>query len=209
MLGRCLMVGTLLACALGCHGRGATTEPELVARPAADCDPIFGCDELLGGSTVRRHSAHAGTFVELSAGCPHAPEDVPPVESISDEPIPELDRSRDRRSNFHRGEGRLQDIDLHEHMMGVQGEIFACVDLAACYEDGAELSGSGELDFDFEIGSDGRVAAVSVTASPGLDHPSVIACARRTVFETRFPGYDGGQMLVSYSMIIEEVDGDA
>lgn len=209
MRGRSSMVGALLMCAAGCQRGGASAEPEPPARSAADCDPLFGCDDLLGGSTIRQHSGQAGTYAELSDGCPYAPEEVPPVESLSSESIPELDRGRGRRSNFHRGEERLQEIDLHEHMMGVQGQIFACVDLAACYDDGAELSGQGELDIDFEITAEGRVAAVSVAASPGLDHPSVIACARRTVYETRFPSYDGGQMMVTYSMSIEEVDGEA
>ena len=29
------------------------------------------------------------------------------------------------------------------------------------------------------------------------------------MFEYRFPSYDGGQMMISYSMTIEAVDGDA
>ncbi|MCA9649261.1 MAG: hypothetical protein H6712_10930 [Myxococcales bacterium] len=208
MLRGCVVMGLLAAGAVGCHGRGASSEPE-PARSAADCDPLFGCDDLLGGSTVRQHSMQAASFTALSAGCPMAPEQVPPLDELGDDSIPQLDRSRSRRSNFHRGDESLQEVDLHEHLMGMQGQIFACVDLAACYDDGAELSGSGELDFEFELTHEGRVAAVSVTASPGLDHPSVIACARRAMFEYRFPSYDGGQMMISYSMTIEAVDGDA
>ena len=41
--------------------------------------------------------------------------------------------------------------------------------------------------------------------SPGLAHPSIVACARRTLASYRFPAYDGGQMFVNYTVTIEEV----
>lgn len=201
--GRGVGAGVLVAgvaMGLGCHRREPTAEPEV-----EPCDSVAGCDEPDLGTTVRQHSEQAGTFVEVSAGCPYAPDDVPPVASLDDRSIPEFDAARDRPSNLLRGEERLQDIDLHAIMMGLQPQLFACVDLAACYEDGAKLSGSGELEFDFELSPDGSVAAISVHPSPGLDHPSVIGCARRTVARHRFPSYDGGQMMVSYRMTIEAV----
>lgn len=201
--------GAWLAAGLGlvlaCNRHGGTAEP---GSTAAECNPADDCNDLfedLGGSTVRQHSDRAATFAALSHGCPHAPGDVPPLESLDDGSIPEFDRARGRRSNMHRGNEFLQDIDLHAHMMGMQGDLFACVDLAACYEDGAGLTGQGELDFDFELHPDGHVVAVSVRPSAGLDHPSVIACARRTLAGYRFPRYDGGQMMINYTVTIEEV----
>lgn len=198
--------GAVLAVALGpwlgCNRHEASAEP---GSGVDDCNPADDCNDMFGGSTVRQHSDQAASFAELSEGCPYAPEDVPPIESLDDGSIPEFNASRSRRSNMYRGDEFLQDIDLHAHMLGMQGELFACVDLAACYEDGAKLSGQGDLDFAFELHPDGRVVAVSVSPSPGLDHPSVIACARRTLLRYRFPRYDGGQLMIDYTVTIEAV----
>jgi hypothetical protein len=199
--------GVLLAVGLalgGCNRQAASAEP---GASAADCNPADDCNDLLGGSTVRQHSDQAATFAALSGGCPHAPEDVPPLASLDDGSIPQFNASRSRVSNMNRGDERLQDIDLHAHMMDMQAQLFACVDLAACYEDGAALPGEGELEFDFELYPDGRVIAVSVSPSPGLDHPSVVACARSTMASHRFPRYDGGQMMINYRVTIEDVPG--
>lgn len=194
-----------LGLGLGCNRHEASAEPG--ASAAVCSNPADDCNDMFGGSTVRQHSEQAATYAELSQGCPYAPEDVPPLDSLHDRSIPEFDASRSRRSNMHRANERLEDIDLHAHMMGVQGQLFACVDLAACYEDGAALPGEGELNFDFELYPDGRVVAVSVSPSPGLDHPSVVACARKTMSRHRFPRYDGGQMMINYSVTIEDVPG--
>ncbi len=195
-------LAALLGLGQGCNRHEASAEP---GTSAAACNPADDCNDLIGGSTVRQHSDQAASFAALSQGCPHAPEDVPPLASLEDGSIPEFNAKRSRLSNMHRANERLEDIDLHAHMMGMQVQLFACVDLAACYEDGAELSGEGELDFDFELYPDGRVVAVSVRPSPGLDHPSVVACARRTMASHRFPRYDGGQMMINYSVTIEAV----
>lgn len=200
------MVGTVLAALLGassaCNRQQASAEP---AEPA-ECNPADDCNALFGGSTVRQHSERAATFGELSQGCPYAPKDVPPLASLDDGSIPEFDAARSRVSNMHRGDERLQDIDLHAHMMGMQPQLFTCVDLAACYKSGAKLSGAGDLEFDFELYPDGHVVAVSVRPSPGLDHPSVVACARRTLARYRFPAYDGGQLMINYTVTIEAVE---
>jgi hypothetical protein len=200
------MGGVLLAVGLvawpACKRQEATAEPE---RAVDDCNPADDCNDMFGGATMRQHSPQAASFAELSHGCPHAPEDVPSLESLDDGSIPELDRRRNRRSNMHKGDEVLQEIDLHAHMMGMHGELFACVDLAACYEDGAKLSGQGELEFEFELHPDGHVVAVSVRPTSGLDHPSVIACARKTLARYRFPRYDGGQMMIDYTVTIETV----
>jgi hypothetical protein len=198
-----LMVGLVAWSA--CKRQEATAEPE---RAVDDCNPADDCNDMFGGATVRQHSPQAASFAELSHGCPYAPEEVPELESLEDGSVPELNRRRSRRSNMHKGNEFPQDIDLHAHMLGMQGDLFACVDLAACYEDGAELTGQGELDFDFELHPDGHVVAVSVKPTEGLDHPSVIACARKTLARYRFPQYDGGQMFINYTVTIETVPGD-
>lgn len=202
----CTVGGVVLVLGWGCNRwQDETVSP--MDSLSDDCDPVDDCDGLFRSTTIREHSAQAGTFAPVNEGCPYAPDEVPTPESLVDHGVPEFNEARHRASNMHKGEDRLQDIDLHAHMMGMQSQIFACVDLASCYEDGAELPGSGDLAFDFELHPDGHVAAVSVKASPGLDHPSVVACARQSMFEYRFPRYDGGHMMVEYTMTIEEVPG--
>jgi len=201
------LAGALLAVGLGlgaaCNRHEATAAPESAA--VVDCNPADDCNDLIGGSTIRQHSDRAATVAALAQGCPYAPEDVPSLESLDARSIPEFNRARSRRSNMHKGNDFLQDIDMHEHMLGMQDDLFVCVDLAACYKDGAKLSGYGELDFSFELHPDGHVVAVSVKPSPGLAHPSIVACARRTLADYRFPSYDGGQMMVNYTVTIEKV----
>lgn len=202
----CSIRGVWLVVALvagpACKRHEATAEPE---RAVDDCNPADDCNDMFGGETVRQHSPQAATFAELSHGCPYPPDEVPALESLDDGSIPQFNRRRNRRSNMHKGDEHPQDVDLHQHMLGMQGELFACVDLAACYDDGAKLSGHGELDFDFELHPDGHVVAVSVRPTEGLDHPSVIACARKTLARYRFPRYDGGQMFINYTVTIETV----
>lgn len=202
-----LAVGGTLAI-VGCNrsAGGDTVEPTVADQPVGDpeLDALFARN-----NTIRQHSPIAGTHVALSEGCPLQPTEVPSLEEPVDAHIPQFNAARSRRSNMHRGNERLQDIDLHAHMMGMQREIFGCVDLAACYDDGQQLTGGGDLSFDFELLPTGKVAAVSVEVTPGLDHPSVVSCARQAMFDYRFPAYDGGQMMVEYTMTIEEVDGDA
>lgn len=193
------------AVALGLGGGCKKDEPTVAPDVVLDCNPADPCNEMFRGATVREHSEQAGSFADLTEGCPYAPDEVPDPGSLVEGGVPEFNAARDRASNMHRGEERLQEIDIHAHMMGMQPQIFACVDLASCYEDGAELPGQGDLDLFFELHPDGHVAAVSVKASPGLDHPSVVACTRQAMFEYRFPSYDGGQMMVEYTISIEEV----
>ncbi|MCA9710866.1 MAG: hypothetical protein KDK70_33800 [Myxococcales bacterium] len=197
------------AVALGLGGAAACNRHEPSVAPTAsgpeDCNAADDCNDFLQGSTIRQHSEQAGSFATLSEGCPYPPDEVPDPKTLVDRRVPEFNAARSRASNMHRGEERLQEIDIHAHMMGMQPQIFACVDLASCYEDGAKLSGWGDLELSFELHPDGHVAAVSVHASPGLDHPSVVACTRQAMYEYRFPSYDGGQMMVEYTVTIEEV----
>jgi hypothetical protein len=197
--------------AVGALALGACEKNSEVPDPcgAGGCggyqDPLANLDAE-SGRTVRQHSDAAGTISESEFGvCPLSPDEVPPLASLDSSSIPEFDGRRSRASNFRSGEGRLQDIDIHEQMMGVQGLIFECIDLAACYEGGESLSG-GDLDFRFELSPAGKVMAVSVTPSNDLAHPGVVDCARRSLYELHFPSYDGAAMMVSYSMEIELQD---
>lgn len=203
-LGRRIAIAIGLGLAASCEKASEIPDPCAGGGCGGEYCPL--CDleaDGVGPSTVRQHSEQSGTEAEgLLGECPLAEEEVPPLTELDSSSIPEFNGRRSRRSNMHAGERQMQEIDLHEYMMGMQSRIFECIDLAACYEGGEEL-GSGELDFQFELASTGKVLSVSVTPSEGLSHPGVVHCARRSLFELKFPSYDGGAMMVSYSMQIE------
>ncbi len=202
-----IAVGLSLLGAPGC-GKGKGTDP--CANGA--CDGVPECelgicegDELvLGGRTISGHSFDEGSTQEgLTAECPFLRSEIPPIDSLLDDShIPEYQRARGRGTNYDEGNEFLQDFELHEHLLTVQGALFECLDLAACYD--LEASGTGELDFQFELEPNGKVSAVSVTPSADLDQPIVRACARRSVYESQFPSWNGSRMVVDYSVQISE-----
>ncbi len=206
-----LLCGGLLVVACGKH-RGAGTD--VCAHGA--CEQLPDCVDGLcneeplftgRGSTVARHSPSAGVMADGEyADCQYDPTELPELETlIDDSEVPEFRRGRSRKSNMNAGNAFLQDHELHENLLTVQGRIFECLDLAACFaEEESPQIGGGELDFQFELEPDGRVSAVTVTPSAELDHPVVISCARRSVFEATFPTWHGGRMVVDYSVEISE-----
>jgi hypothetical protein len=122
------------------------------------------------------------------------------VDLADDSHIPEFKKGRDRRTNYKAGRAFLQDHELHERLLEMQGRLFECLDLAACYSE--DVLSTGELDFNFELEPDGRVSAVSVQPSTELDQPLVRACARRSLYDATFPTWNGGRMVVSYRVEI-------
>ena len=180
---------------------------------AASAEPTASTDDCELGSCMgpevellsRDHSPLAGTFEEGESTCPYAEGQVPPKDKlVNDKDIPEFNRGRARGSNYLATNSRVQDIDLHEQLLGVQGRIFECVDLLACYDDEAEDFPSGELEFQFELEPSGRVSAVSMKPSKGLEDPIVRSCARRSLYEYEFPKWNGARMVVSYRIEIGE-----
>ncbi len=204
-----LVAGTLVFAGLA-GGCGKNRRADPCANGA--CDGVPECelgicegDELqLGGRTISSHSPNEGTTNErLSAECPFLESEIPPMETLLDDShIPEYERGRARRANHTQGGDFLQDHELHEHLLMVQGSLFECLDLAACYE--IEAAGTGALDFQFELEPDGKVSAVTVVPSEELDQPIVRACARRSVYESQFPTWKGSRMVVDYSVEISE-----
>jgi hypothetical protein len=163
-------------------------------------------DDPFAGSTIARNSPSAGAFRESeSATCPFGPDELPPLEAfLDDSSIPEFDRRRSRRTNMKAGQSFLQDHELHEYLLGVQGALFECLDVAACY-DLEGITNHGALDFEFWLEPNGKVSAVSVRPTEELDQPVIRACARRSVYNARFPAYNGGSMVVSYSVEFSDV----
>lgn len=151
------------------------------------------------------HSQQNGTEIEEGASCPYLDGVLPPKDTLLDtSDIPEFKKSRSRRTNMDTGESLPQNIDLHASLMPLQGRIFECIDIAACYSGDMDPFVSGELEFQFELEADGHVSAVSVIPSKTLADPLVSACARRSLFEFKLPKYDGARVNVSYRIEIGE-----
>lgn len=171
--------------------------------PVADCE-LGDCVDGLP-TLASSHSPIAGTEVEEGATCPYLDGALPAKDTLLDtKDIPEFKKGRSRRTNMDTGEGTPQNIDLHAQLMPVQGRIFECIDIAACYSSSMDPFVSGDLEFQFELESDGRISAVSVLPSSTLSDPLVSACARRSLFEYKLPEYDGARMTVSYRVEIGE-----
>lgn len=192
------------ACSIGACQKGGAPASATPSASNDDCElgSCMGPDvELLS----REHSPEEATFAEGESECPYAEGKVPPKEKlVNDRDIPEFNRGRARGTNYYAKNGRVQDIDLHEQLMGVQGRIFECIDLLQCYDDEADDFPAGELEFQFELEPTGKVSAVSVKPSEGLEDPIVRACARRSLYEYEFPSWQGARMVVSYRIEIGE-----
>lgn len=158
-------------------------------------------------STISSNSPRAGSFADgATASCPYDPAELPPMEVLLDDSVvPEFKRGRSRSANNRSGTAFLQDHEIHSHMLGYQGRLFDCLDMAACYSE--EELGGGELDFEFELEPNGKVSAVSVKTSEQFASPVILACARKSLYEFRFPSYEGARMVVSYSLQISSSSG--
>jgi hypothetical protein len=178
-----------------CAGGSCATRPPC---ELGDCvDPL--------PTLARSHSPMQGTEVESGASCPHFDGALPDKAKVLDtSDIPEFKKGRGRRTNMDTGESLPQNIDLHAELMPLQGRIFECIDIAACYSADMDPFVSGDLEFQFELEPTGRVTAVSVVPSSTLKDPVVAACARRSLYEFKLPKYDGARMTVSYRVEIGE-----
>ncbi len=204
-IARPLAITVLAVVGAACQREPSSADPcsNGACDPAPDCE-LGGCIESLP-TLASSHSPIAGTEVETGAACPYVDGVLPERDALLDtRDIPEFKRGRARRTNMDTGESKPQNIDLHAHLMPVQGLIFECIDIAACYSSGMDPYVSGDLEFQFELEADGRISAVSVSPSPTLADPLVTACARRSLFEFKLPGYDGARMTVSYRVEIGE-----
>jgi hypothetical protein len=189
----------------GCEKTPATVDPcsNGACAPVASCE-LGDCADALP-SLASSHSPLAGTEVEDGATCPYLDGALPAKDALLDTAdIPEFKRGRSRRTNMDTGEAAPHNIDLHAQLMPVQGRIFECIDIAACYSSKPDPFMSGDLEFQFELEADGHISAVSVLPSSTLVDPLVSACARRSLFEFKLPKYDGARINVSYRVEIGE-----
>ena len=125
---------------------------------------------------------------------------------VDDSGVPQFDADAPRAvdMNGNGGDEQLNESLLNANMRDVEYAINECLATAACYQ-GSGLP-NGRMDFQFRLGGNGKVDAISVTAPPGLQVFGVIPCARKAVASHSFPTYDGPAMTIRYSIEIGGVD---
>jgi hypothetical protein len=136
--------------------------------------------------------------------CTHERSELPKKHvAVDDSAIPQYDIERPRVLDWSEGEEQLNEQVLSAHMREVEYGINECLSIAACYSGGG-LKG-GRLDMVVSLlGKTGRVDAVTVTASRGLQVFGIVPCVRKAVADHEFPRYNGPQMTVKYNIEIGE-----
>lgn len=171
----------------------ARCAPE-VAAPAPDPVPT----KNKKGKRGRRASGPAG---EVAADDPAAPADEPPPPfvPVDDSRVPAFSDAEPQVLDLKAGSERLEPRTLDQHFARVTPEIQGCVTTASRYGD----VGAGSLNFKLRILPSGKVESVSATAPAGLRVWGIVPCARRAVYQHRFPAYDGAPMAVSFAVDID------
>ncbi|PCC71877.1 hypothetical protein SAMN02745121_03229 [Nannocystis exedens] len=136
--------------------------------------------------------------------CTHERDELPKkFVPVDDSAIPQYDIERPRVLDWSEGDEQLNEQVLSAHMREVEYGINECLSIAACYNHGS-LKG-GRLDMVIGlVGKTGRVDAVTVTASRGLQVFGIVPCVRKVVADHQFPSYNGPQMTVKYNIEIGE-----
>lgn len=133
--------------------------------------------------------------------CPYDAHDIPPYKPVDDGHVPGLDPQRSRLTNMDAGEATIHNEALLQHLNHATAEVLACVSVSACYDDRPLEPGS--IDLAFELAPNGDVRGVDVEPTAELDHKGIRECARRAIWDTKFPAFDGADMVVSYRLDID------
>jgi len=199
-------------CVLACAGRRSRSDaPDGAAADGSECGGKCDLTEVCVRGVCEKNPFMQGLRgvqeepVEAQATCPYPPDEIPPADSFTASDIPEVDAKKARVIDLRNekakgGEERLSDSVLDEHLAGIHGRLIECIDLGACYTE--EPLAGGEFSFRLTLAGSGKVTSVSVDLSPELRIAPIVACARRAVWETRFPRFDGA-MNVTYEVAID------
>lgn len=155
------------------------------------------------GKRGKRGAAAAGEPAGAAAGETTAAgagdEPLPPFVAVDDRKIPEFSAAEPQALDMKAGSERLSEAVLDQHFARVNPAIVACVTTASRY---GEL-GSGSLKFKLRILPTGKVESVSVTAPASLKVWGIVPCARKAVFEHRFPTFDGPAIAVNFGVDVD------
>lgn len=160
---------------------------------------------------VRRHKPAGGATPAEAGGAPEpggAPEGPeppepteppPPFRPVDDRSIPEFSNKDAQTIDLDAGSERLSERVLDQHFGRVTPKIQDCVLTASRYGD----VGSGRLAVKLRILPSGKVESVTVKAPAGLSVWGIVPCARKAVYDHRFPSFDGPSIGVDFAVDVE------
>jgi len=157
-----------------------------------------------------RHSSKAASTVGGGAEPAAAPEDeveeaetpaekLPPFVPVDDRKIPQFSRDTTQTIDLEAGSERPSERVLDQHFARITPRITDCVVTASRYGD----VGSGRLAIQLRLLPSGKVESVSVKAPASLSVWGIVPCARKAVYDHRFPGYDGPSVGVDFAVDVD------
>ncbi len=147
--------------------------------------------------TKRRRGARK---VRGERGDPSEPDAVvAPGPVVDDRGIPEVDDNRTQVMDLKAGSERLSQTVIDQHIGQITPAIQRCI--AAAGSAGEEAR--GKLSFRLQINPSGKVEAVSLTPPKAISTTNIPACARKAVYDHRFPAFDGMAMTVRFAVEID------
>ncbi|HEY0137676.1 MAG TPA: hypothetical protein VGB85_26505 [Nannocystis sp.] len=138
-------------------------------------------------------AAEAAGEVEETAAAP------PPFVPVDDSRVPQFSNAEPQALDMKAGSERLSESELDRHFAQVTPQIQRCVTTASAYGD----IGAGSLKFKLRVLPSGKVESVSLTAPASLRVWGIPSCARRAVYDHRFPSFDGAAMAVTFGVDID------
>jgi hypothetical protein len=182
----------------GLCGPGTVCVDDRCAPEAAAPAPEPAPAKTKKGKRGRRSGGAPGEAAADDPGAP-ADEPPPPFVPVDDSRVPAFSNDAPQVLDLKAGSERLDQRTLDQHFARVTPEIQGCVTTASRYGD----VGSGSLNFKLRILPSGKVESVSATAPADLRVWGIVPCARKAVYDHRFPAFDGAAMAVGFSVDID------
>ncbi len=177
-----------------CDGERCAPKPPVEAEAEPDEKASKGTKKRRRRGRKRRGKPGAQGS-EDDGAWDDAEDELPPFVPVNDKHIPQYKNKTVNLDEY--GSERLGDDVVNQHMSRLNGRFQKCIETAAMYSE-SDL-GSGTLSFRIRLKPDGKVDGVSVKAPANLKVFGIVPCARKVVYDHRFPKYDGPPMGVDFS----------
>ncbi|PCC75167.1 hypothetical protein SAMN02745121_03625 [Nannocystis exedens] len=128
-----------------------------------------------------------------------AADKLPPFVPVDDRKIPQFSNDKAQTIDLEAGSERPSERVLDQHFAKITPKITDCVITASRYGD----VGSGRLAIQLRLQPSGKVESVSVKAPASLNVWGIVPCARKAVYDHRFPSYDGPSVGVDFAVDVD------
>lgn len=148
----------------------------------------------------RRGAGAAAGEPEPGDELDEAPADeLPPFVAVDDRKIPQFSANKTQAIDLKAGSERPSERELDRHFAQITPKITRCVVTASRY---GEI-GKGRLAVKLRLLPSGKVESVSVKAPASLAVWGIVPCARKAVYDHRFPSYDGPSVAVDFGVDVD------